>query len=378
MSGPAAAVYRSGVLQAHKDFLPLTAETPRFSLGEGDTPLVEAPWIARWIGVRRVFCKLEGLNPTGSFKDRGMVVAVAKAAERGARILVCASTGNTAASAAAYAARAKLDAVVLVPAGGVAANKLLQARVYGARILQAEGNFEKVLDVARAVADEVTVALVNSVNPYRILGQATAAFEVFDALGGVPDVLALPVGNGGNITAYWKGFTFLVSEGRAAQRPRMFGVQAAGADPLVRGYPVAEPKTVASAIRIGRPATWDPALAAARESGGQIRSVSDEKILAAQRELARREGIFCEPASAAPIAGLKEAAVDGWLNPESTCVAVLTGHGLKDPETASPGGEWRASIESVEADVQSVRAALLGKVKATGSRRERPSGALAK
>jgi threonine synthase len=353
---------RPGVLDAYPELLPITPKTPRLSLGEGHTPLIELPRLARWVGVDRLYCKFEGLNPTGSFKDRGMVVAVAKAAEEGARILVCASTGNTAASAAAYAARAGLEAVVMVPSGGVAPSKLLQARVYGARVLEIDAHFEGVLDVAQAAADTPTVALVNSVNPYRIEGQATGAYEIVDVIG-VPDVLALPTGNGGNITAYWRGFTRYASLGRAQGTPRMIGVQAVGADPLVQGHPIAEPRTVASAIRIGRPATWQPALDAARDSGGRVMSVTDERILEAQRELARQEGIFCEPASAAPVAGLRESVAQGWLPRDVTCVAVLTGHGLKDPETAA-GAAWREGIEKVPADAGAVREALLGKRRA--------------
>jgi threonine synthase len=346
------------VLEAYGELLPLTGRTPALSLGEGHTPLVDAPALARWVGVARLWCKYEGMNPTGSFKDRGMVVAVAKAAEEGARVLVCASTGNTAASAAAYAARAGLEAVVMVPAGGVAASKLLQARVYGARVLEIDAHFEGVLDLAQAASSAPGIALVNSVNPYRIEGQATGAYEIVDVIG-VPDVFALPTGNGGNITAYWRGFTRYEELGRAEGTPRVIGVQAEGADPLVRGHPIPEPRTVASAIRIGRPATWEPALAAARDSGGRVMSVADERILEAQRETARREGIFCEPASAAPIAGLKQAVADGWLSPDVSCVAVLTGHGLKDPEAAA-GGTWREGIERVLADADAVTEALLG------------------
>jgi threonine synthase len=348
---------RPGVLKAYGELLPLTARTPELSLGEGHTPLIEVPSLARWVGVARLYCKYEGLNPTCSFKDRGMVVAVAKAAEEGARILVCASTGNTAASAAAYAARAGLEAVVMVPAGGVSVSKLLQARVYGARVLEIEAHFEGVLDLAQAASRAPTVALVNSVNPYRIEGQATGAYEIVDVIG-APDVLALPTGNGGNITAYWRGFTRYASLGRADGTPRVVGVQAVGADPLVQGHPIAEPRTVASAIRIGRPATWEPALDAARESGGRVMSVVDESILEAQREIARREGIFCEPASAAPVAGLRQSVAEGWLSPDVTCVAVLTGHGLKDPETAA-GSAWREGIERVAADADAVTDALL-------------------
>jgi threonine synthase len=356
-AGPPAA--RPGVLAAYRELLPLTERTPSLSLGEGDTPLIEAPALARWAGVARLHCKFEGLNPTGSFKDRGMVVAVAKALEDGAEVLLCASTGNTAASAAAYAARAGLEAVVMVPAGGVSKSKLLQARVYGARVLEISAHFEGVLDVARELSSTPAVALVNSVNPYRIDGQATAAYEVCDVLGGAPNVLALPVGNGGNVTAYWRGFTEYRRRGRVSNTPLMLGVQAAGADPLVQGHPIQEPRTLASAIRIGRPATWEPALAAARDSGGAILSVDDTQILAAQRELARLEGIFCEPASAASVAGLRDAVARGWIAREASCVVVLTGHGLKDPETAAgalPGDD----VLRVPAEADAVREALFG------------------
>ena len=341
-----------GVLERYRDLLPITDDTPALTLGEGSTPLVAAPSVAEWVGVEAVYCKFEGMNPTGSFKDRGMVVAVAKAKEAGARTLICASTGNTAASAAAYAARAGLQAVIVVPAGGAAPAKLRQARVHGARALEVEGSFESVLDLVRAVADDAGVALVNSVNPYRILGQATAAYEVCDALCSAPDVLALPVGNGGNITAYWRGFTTYLAEARADKTPRMLGVQAQGADPLVQGHPIAEARTLASAIRIGRPATWEPALDAAFASGGWIRSVPDQEILAAQGELARREGIFCEPASAASLAGLRRAVAEGAVPPAARCAVVLTGHGLKDPEVADSSGE---RPERITADVDALR-----------------------
>jgi threonine synthase len=340
------------VLARYRDLLPLTAATPLLDLGEGSTPLVTAPSVAGWVGVESLHCKLEGLNPTGSFKDRGMVVAVAKAREAGARMVVCASTGNTAASAAAYAARAGLEAVVVVPSGGAAPAKLRQARVHGARTLEVVGSFEAVLDLVRSVADDARIALVNSVNPFRILGQATAAYEVCDALGGVPDVLALPVGNGGNITAYWKGFGTYLDAGRSWGTPRMLGVQARGADPLVQGHPLTEARTVASAIRIGRPATWEPALEAAASSGGAILSVPDAEILEAQRQLARSEGIFCEPASAASVAGLRHAVREGLVSSGATCVVVLTGHGLKDPEAAEPSG---AELERVPADPDAFR-----------------------
>jgi threonine synthase len=328
-----------GVLARFQDRLPVTAATPALSLHEGGTPLVAAPRLAGWVGVAELHLKFEGLNPTGSFKDRGMVVAVAKALEDGARTVVCASTGNTAASAAAYAARAGLRAVVLLPRGQVAVGKVAQAVVYGAQVVALDANFDGALDLARALADRYPLALVNSVNPFRIEGQTTAAYEVCDALGGVPDVVALPVGNGGNITAYWLGFRRHAEAGAGAgQRPRMVGVQAAGAAPLVLGRPVERPETVATAIRIGRPATWEPALAAARDSGGHLRAVSDDAILEAYRRIATTEGIFCEPASAAGVAGLRAAVHAGDVEPGARCVCILTGNGLKDPATAVPPG----------------------------------------
>lgn len=329
-----------GVIARYAAFLPVGPQTPRLSLSEGDTPLLPAPRLAEWVGVPELGLKIEGANPTGSFKDRGMVVAVARAVERGATAVLCASTGNTAASAAAYAARVGVKAIVLLPGGlggNVAAGKLAQAVAYGAHAVAAEGNFDAALDLARATAEHHAVTLVNSVNPDRIEGQMTAAYEVCDALGDAPDVLALPVGNGGNITAYWRGFRRYMESGHAVRLPRLLGVQAAGAAPLVLGQPVAQPQTLASAIRIGRPATWEPAVDAATRSGGAIRSVTDDEILDAYRAVSRLEGIFCEPASAAGIAGLRNAVRDGALEPSGIAVSVLTGTGLKDPDRALDG-----------------------------------------
>jgi threonine synthase len=328
----------TGILQRYGDLLPLTDATPRISLREGSTPLYPAPRLAEWVGVSELFLKFEGLNPTGSFKDRGMVVAVAKALEQGARAVLCASTGNTAASAAAYAAHAGIESIVLLPEGKVAAGKLAQAVMYGARVFTVTGNFDDALNVARQAASDYDVALVNSVNPHRIEGQTTGAYEICEALGDAPSLLALPVGNGGNITAYWLGFRRAVEHGLARQRPRMLGVQAEGAAPLVLGRPVSHPETVATAIRIGNPATWQPALDAATESGGAIRAVSDDAILEAYRTIAALEGVFCEPASAAGVAGLRAAIRDGAVSPDTQCVCVLTGNGLKDPDTAVRGG----------------------------------------
>lgn len=345
-AGTIAPPVRPGVLTRYAAWLPVTAATPHLSLQEGDTPLLPAPRLAEWVGVAELFLKFEGMNPTGSFKDRGMVVAVAKALEAGAHTVLCASTGNTAASAAAYAARAGLAAVVLLPRGKVAAGKLAQAVVYGARVVVVNGNFDVALDLAREAARRGQAALVNSVNPHRIEGQTTAAYEICDVLGGVPDVLALPVGNGGNITAYWLGFRRFREGGRTRSLPRLLGCQAAGAAPLVQGEPVPHPETVATAIRIGRPATWQPALDAAHESGGAIRAVTDEEILNAYGRIASLEGIFCEPASAAGVAGLRQAVRDSMVDSGSRCVCVLTGNGLKDPDCALATGVPQVEIEA--------------------------------
>jgi threonine synthase len=345
----------TGVLERYASLLPITPSTPRLALGEGGTPLLAAPRLAQWAGVRELYLKYEGLNPTGSFKDRGMVVAVARAWESGARAVLCASTGNTAASAAAYAARAGLVAIVLLPKGGVAAGKVSQAVACNARLFALDTGFDGALDVARAMAERYPVTLVNSVNPHRIAGQATAAYEICDVLGDAPDVLALPVGNGGNITAYWRGFQRYRECGASTRVPRMLGVQAAGAAPLVLGQPVEHPDTVASAIRIGRPATWEPALAAARESSGGIRAASDDEILEAYRTIAHLEGVFCEPASAAGVAGVRAGVREGVISSESRCVCVLTGHGLKDAERALSGG---IQMREVAATADAVARAL--------------------
>ena len=330
------AVGRPRLLDRYASFLPLTDRTPRISLGEGATPLVRTRRLAESIGIDELHLKFEGTNPTGSFKDRGMVVAVAKALEEGAASIVCASTGNTSASAAAYGAAAGLEVVVLLPAGKIALGKLLQALVAGARVVAIDGNFDDALRVVRELAeqDRHPVTLVNSVNPYRIEGQKTAAFEVVDDLGRAPDVLAIPVGNAGNITAYWAGFRAYREAGRCGSLPRMMGFQAAGAAPIVLGHPVEDPETVATAIRIGNPASWDRAVAARDESGGLIEAVTDDEILAAYRDVVRLEGIFCEPSSAASVAGVRRLVREGRLDRGAAVVCVLTGHGLKDPDTA--------------------------------------------
>ena len=345
-----------GVLHAYGPYLPLTPDTPLISLGEGDTPLVRSQNIEREIGCAALYFKLEGCNPTGSFKDRGMVVAFAKAIEDGATAVICASTGNTSASAAAYAARYGLRSIVIVPKGEVAAGKLAQATAYGSTLVSLDGNFDDALDIVREITARQPIALVNSVNPHRIEGQKTAAFEIVDALGDAPDALFIPVGNAGNITAYWKGFKEYHEAGKAAQRPAMMGFQAAGAAPIVRGTPVEEPHTVASAIRIGNPASWAGALAARDESGGAIDLVSDDEILDAYRLLARTEGLFVEPASAAAVAGLRRVAQTDAQLAGKTIVCVMTGTGLKDPDTVTkhvPHDEIK-----VPADLQAVEAAL--------------------
>jgi threonine synthase len=318
-----------GVIEAYRRLLPVTDATPVVTLLEGGTPLVEAPRLSARAG-GRVLLKLEGMNPTGSFKDRGMTLAISKAAEEGAKAVLCASTGNTSASAAAYATRAGLTCAVLIPEGHIALGKLAQALVHGAKVLQVRGNFDEALSIVRALGEREPVTVVNSVNPYRIEGQKTGAFEIVDVLGDAPDVHCIPVGNAGNITAYWRGYCEYRHAGRTSRLPRMLGFQAAGAAPIVEGHPVEHPDTVATAIRIGNPASWYGATAAASESGGSISAVTDDEILAAYRFLASEEGVFCEAASAASVAGLLKVGVPGG----STVVCVLTGHGLKDPDLA--------------------------------------------
>jgi threonine synthase len=317
------------LIERYREHLPLEEGDPVVTLNEGSTPLVEAPVVSERVGAR-VLLKLEGANPTGSFKDRGMTVAVSRAAGLGAEAVICASTGNTAASAAAYATRAGMRGAVIVPEGKIAIGKLAQALMHGARVVALRGNFDDALTLVRELAQEHPIELVNSVNPYRIEGQKTAAFEVMDELGEAPGALAIPVGNAGNITAWWRGF------GERGAAPLLYGFQAEGAAPLVSGAPVPNPETVASAIRIGNPARWEEAMTAVTSSRGRIAAVSDEQILDAYRFLASREGVFCEPASAASVAGILAhglPVVEGGAQPE-TVVCVLTGHGLKDPDTA--------------------------------------------
>jgi threonine synthase len=324
-----------GVIDRYARYLPVTSATPVISLNEGNTPLIRADNFVQSIGGQfELWLKFEGLNPTASFKDRGMTLAISKAKERGAEIVICASTRNTSASAAAYAARAKMKCVVLLPHGKIALGKLAQALMYGAVTVAVEGNFDEALRIVRELGETGRVEVVNSINPVRIEGQKTAAFEICDHLGRAPDFHFLPVGNAGNITAYWRGFKEYLSPGRADRLPRMFGFQAAGAAPLVDGHPIENPETVASAIRIGNPASWDGAVNALRESNGHIGKVSDEQILEAYTRVARAEGIFVEPASAAPLAGLIQCARSGLIPDGSVVTAIMTGHGLKDPDTA--------------------------------------------
>ena len=346
-----------GVLYKYGEFLPLTEATPLFSLGEGDTPLVKSNRMGPELGCPELYFKLEGCNPTGSFKDRGMVVAIAKAREEGTVGVMCASTGNTSASAAAYSAYCDLQAFVLIPKGEVALGKLAQAMAYGAKIIMVEGNFDVALTLARDFTGKHPITLVNSVNPHRLEGQKTAAFEVSDVLGDAPDYLFIPVGNAGNITAYWKGFVEYHKLGRIKTLPRMMGFQAAGAAPLVRGYPIANPQTIASAIRIGNPASWQPALNARDQSGGVIDMVSDDEILEAYRLLSSREGIFGEPASAASVAGLIKMVNQGLDLSQQRVVCVITGSGLKDPDLAV--SSITAQTVEIEQSLEAVEAATL-------------------
>lgn len=323
-----------GLIEAFRDRLPVTERTPVVTLLEGNTPLVDAPRLAERAGVASVRLKVEGANPTGSFKDRGMTMAVSKAVEHGAKVVICASTGNTSASAAAYAARAGLLCAVVLPAGQIALGKLAQALIHGARVVPVAGTFDEALDIVRELGEQPGVEVVNSVNPVRIEGQKTAAFEIVAALGDAPTAHCIPVGNAGNITAYWRGYSEDLAAGNATQLPRMLGWQAAGAAPIVRGEPVLHPETIATAIQIGNPASWDSAVAARDESGGHIGAVTDAQILEAYRMLAADEGVFVEPASAASVAGLLQAAADGLVQRDDVVVCTVTGHGLKDPQRA--------------------------------------------
>ncbi|NKI23841.1 threonine synthase [Paenibacillus dendritiformis] len=322
-----------GLLETYKRYLPVNENTPMLTLQEGNTPLIRAERLSEELGLD-MYLKYEGLNPTGSFKDRGMVMAVAKAMEEGSRTIMCASTGNTSAAAAAYAARGGLNCIVLIPNNNIALGKLAQAMIYGAKVIAIEGNFDRALEIVREITAKHPITLVNSVNPYRIEGQKTAAFEVCDQLGAAPDVLAIPVGNAGNISAYWKGFKEYHAAGQTDRLPRMVGFEAEGAMAIVKGEPIPNPETLATAIRIGNPASWKTAVEAAEQSGGQINYVTDDQIIEAYQLLAAREGVFAEPASAASVAGVLKLHREGYFNGGESVVCVLTGHGLKDPNIA--------------------------------------------
>jgi threonine synthase len=345
-----------GLIEAYRAYLPVTATTPVVTLHEGNTPLIPVPTIAAEIGRGvQVYIKYDGLNPTGSFKDRGMTMAITKAKEAGAKAVICASTGNTSAAAAAYATRGGLRPYVLIPDGYVALGKLGQALVYGAEVLAIKGNFDNALDIVQEMADRYPITLVNSVNPYRLEGQKTAAFELVDALGDSPDWLCIPVGNGGNITAYWMGFNQYYQDGKCQKLPQMMGFQAAGAAPLVKGAPIENPETLATAIRIGNPVNWERATAAKNDSNGEFNAVTDDEILVAYRWLASKEGIFCEPASAASVAGLLK--VKDRVPTNATVVCVLTGNGLKDPDTAIKNS-INPFQQGINANIEAVAAAM--------------------
>lgn len=340
------------LIDTYREYLPMTDKTPVVSLGEGFTPLVQASNLATALGVPnlKLYFKLEGLNPTGSFKDRGMTLAISKAVEEGARAVICASTGNTSASAAAFAAKAQLPCYVVLPAGYVALGKLAQAIMYGAQVVPIEGNFDQALDLVRTMGAQFKLTIVNSINPYRLEGQKTGAFEVIEALGQAPDYLCIPVGNAGNITAYWRGFKLWHERGKAKSTPKMHGFEAAGSAPIVLGEPVAKPETIATAIRIGNPASWQEAVAAAQDSGGAIDCVTDQEILSAYQKLASCEGIFCEPASAASLAGLIKHMQQNKIKKDATVVCVLTGNGLKDPDTALKVSETELTPVAADAN----------------------------
>lgn len=322
-----------GLLETYKQYLPINENTPLLTLHEGNTPLIRAEKLSDELDLDLYF-KYEGLNPTGSFKDRGMVMAVAKAMEEGSRTIMCASTGNTSAAAAAYAARGNLNCIVLIPNGNIALGKMAQAMIYGAKVIAIEGNFDRALEIVREITAKHPITLVNSVNPYRIEGQKTAAFEICDQLGKAPDYLAIPVGNAGNITAYWKGFKEYHEHGKSTSLPKMIGFEAEGAMAIVKGEPIPNPETVATAIRIGNPASWKSAVAAAEESSGQINYVTDEQILHAYRAMAAKEGVFAEPGSAASLAGVFKLHREGYFAKGQSVVCVSTGNGLKDPNIA--------------------------------------------
>jgi threonine synthase len=341
-----------GIIQRYKEFLPITDKTPIISLCEGNTPLIFSPYLSGLLGENfKVYLKFEGANPTGSFKDRGMTVAISKAKEENAQAVICASTGNTSASAASYAAKAGIKCVVLLPKGAIALGKLSQALIHNATVLAIDGNFDDCLELVRTISAQFPIQLVNSVNPYRIEGQKTAAFEICDFLETAPDYQVIPVGNAGNITAYWKGYKEYLGKNKISRLPKMLGFQAAGAAPIVKGKPIKKPETIATAIRIGNPASWKQAEAARDESGGLIDMVSDKQIIEAYKLLAAKDGIFVEPASAASVAGLLKLAKKNYFKQAAKIVCILTGHGLKDPDrvikTVKPPKVIKANLKAV-------------------------------
>jgi threonine synthase len=349
----------TGLINRYRDHLPVNDDTPIISLGEGNTPLIRLKNIPRMLGKDvDIYVKYEGLNPTGSFKDRGMTMAVTKAVEEGSTAIICASTGNTSAAAAAYAARAGITAFVLIPEGKIAMGKLAQAMMYGAVIMQIRGNFDQGMELVKQVAEKASVTIVNSVNPYRLQGQKSAAFEIVEELGRAPDFHCLPVGNAGNISAHWMGYSEYKKAGVVNSAPKMVGYQAEGAAPFMRGGPVKEPETVATAIRIGNPQSWDKAWALQEESGGWFDELSDQEILAAQKLLAEKEGIFCEPASAASLGGAMRDIKAGKIPEGSTIVCTLTGNGLKDPDTAIAQCQDSRMV-TIDADLDAVKGAIL-------------------
>jgi threonine synthase len=343
-----------GIIEKYRNYLPVSSKTPLVTLLEGNTPLIPACNLREKLEVDfNIYLKYEGLNPTGSFKDRGMTMAVSKAVEEGSKVLMCASTGNTSASAAAYAARSGLKCVVLIPEGNIALGKLSQALIHGAQVIAVKGNFDEALNLVKDITSKYPITLVNSLNPYRIEGQKTASFEIIDVLGDAPDYQFMPVGNAGNITAYWKGYKEYKEKKKANKLPKMMGFQAAGSAPIVLGHPVAKPETIATAIRIGNPASWKQAEAARDESGGVIDMVTDDEILEAYKMLASLEGVFVEPASASSVAGLKKYIEKGYFKNKTvkSVVCILTGHGLKDPDRAI---KVATPPKTVEADMKAM------------------------
>jgi threonine synthase len=349
---------QEALIEKYRDFLPVNNATPIISLGEGWTPLVRAANLPALLGLPNLnlYFKLEGLNPTGSFKDRGMTLAISKAVEEGSNAVICASTGNTSASAAAFSAKAGLRCYVILPAGHVALGKLAQAILYGATVVPIDGNFDRALELVRSMSSQFNLTVVNSINPYRLEGQKTAAFEVIEQLGDAPDFLFIPVGNAGNISAYWRGFRLWKDSAKATKTPKMCGFEAEGSAAIVRGEPISNPETVATAIRIGNPASWKEASKAATDSGGLIDSVTDDEILRAYATLSRTEGIFCEPASAASLAGLIKYIKSGLVTDGSTVTCVLTGNGLKDPDSAMRVGT--VELKTVEAEPDKLKEAM--------------------